>query len=306
MAKTGGKQGPDGKPAKSSDLGRRVAVAAVGIPLGVLLVWAGGWPLAGVIALLAALGTSEVFGLAEARGWRPFPWIGIPASVLLVLWAQASGSFAVWAGPAWAILLVGGLGALAAAVFRRGPGGDPLPAVGSTLFGIVYVGGTLAFAVLLRSHPAAPTTAPGWEGTFLLIFTLTVTWLGDSFAYFGGRAFGKRKLLPSVSPAKTVEGGISGLLGSMAGAALFTTLALPWLGGGLPLTVAAAALLGLLISAVAQVGDLAESLLKREAGVKDSGRILPGHGGVLDRFDAVLFTLPLVYVLLPLFLGWGS
>lgn len=289
-----------------SDLGLRVAVAGLGIPLGVVLVWAGGWPLAVVVAVLAALGISEVFGMASARGWRPFPWIGIPAAVLLVLWAEVAGSFPAWSGVAWAILLVGGLGALAAAVFRRGPGGDPLPAVGATLFGIVYVGGTLAFAVLLRSHPAAGFSAPGWEGTFLLIFALTVTWLGDSFAYFGGRAFGKRKLLPSVSPAKTVEGGISGLVGSMAGAAAFTALLLPALGGGLPLSVAAAALLGLLISAVAQVGDLAESLLKREAGVKDSGRVLPGHGGVLDRFDAVLFTLPLTYALLPLFLGWGS
>jgi phosphatidate cytidylyltransferase len=288
-----------------SELGRRVAVAVVGIPLGVLLVWAGGWPLALVVALLAALGASEAFGLAQARGWRPFPWIGLPAVVLLVLWAHVSGSFAAWSGVAWAILLFGGLGALAAAVFRRGPGGDPLLAVGSTLFGIVYVGGTLAFAVLLRSYPGAGFSAPGWEGTFLLIFALTVTWLGDSFAYFGGRALGKRKLLPSVSPAKTVEGAISGLVGAMGGAAAFTALLLPVLGGGLPLSVTAAALMGLLICAVAQVGDLAESLLKREAGVKDSGRILPGHGGVLDRFDAVLFTLPLTYVLLPLFLGWG-
>jgi phosphatidate cytidylyltransferase len=157
-----------------------------------------------------------------------------------------------------------------------------------------------------RPHPPRP---PGWEGTFLLIFALTVTWIGDSCAYFGGRALREAEAHPlGESQAKTVEGadlGTGGLHGREAPSSL------PWHSpgwgcGSLSLTVAAAAVLALLVSAVAQVGDLAASLLKREAGVKDSGRILPGHGGVLDRFDGVLFTLPVVYVLLPLFLGWGS
>lgn len=288
----------------SSDLGRRVAVAGVGIPLGVAVVWAGGWILAAVLAVLAALGASELMGLGRARGWRPFPWIGVTAAVTLVAAAFWTGSFEAWARLAWVVLLLAFFSAFVAAVFLRGPSRDPLPAVGVTVLAPVYVGAPLAFALFLRQHPQAGWASPGWEGTFLLFFPLVVTWIGDSAAYFGGRAFGRRKLLPSVSPAKTVEGGAAGLVGATAaGGAL--ALLVPYLGGGLPLTAAAAAVLGLLIGAVAQVGDLAESLLKREAGVKDSGRILPGHGGVLDRFDAILFTVPFTYALLPLFLGWG-
>jgi CDP-diglyceride synthetase len=196
----GGKAGA-GK--AGSDLGRRVAVAALGIPLGVVLVWAGGWPLAVVVAVLAALGISEIFGMASARGWRPFPWIGIPAAVLLVLWAEVAGSFPAWSGVAWAILLVGGLGALAAAVFRRGPGGDPLPAVGATLFGIVYVGGTLAFAVLLRSHPAAGFPRRGGRGrASSSSSTLIVTWLGDSFGLLWRSGLGSPEAPPLGEPGQ--------------------------------------------------------------------------------------------------------
>jgi len=267
------------------------------------VMWVGGWPFALFLALLAAVGTSETYGLARARGRRPFAWIGIPASVLLVLSAQASGSFEGWVVQAWTVVLLATLGSLVLALFWRGPEGDPLLAVGTTVFGLLYVGATLPFALHLRSFPSGTGEGAGWEGTFLVIFVLLVTWLGDASAYFGGRALGRRKLLPSVSPAKTVEGALAGLLGSMGGAALSCAFLLPILGGGLPLSVGAASLLGLLIGGVAQLGDLAESLLKREAGVKDSGRILPGHGGVLDRFDAVLFTLPLTYALLPLFLN---
>jgi phosphatidate cytidylyltransferase len=92
----------------------------------------------------------------------------------------------------------------------------------------------------------------------------------------------------------------------VAGALLVTAFLFPFFGGGEPLSLPAAALLGLAIGVVAQVGDLAESALKREAGIKDSGSILPGHGGVLDRFDAILFTLPLTWLVLPFFLGWGG
>lgn len=289
----------------SSDLGRRVGVAAVGIPGVIALIWMGGWPFTLAMAALGAAGAHEVCRLAEARGWRPFVWIGAPGAAALVLLAGWTGSMEAWAVAAWWVVIVAGLGSLAAAVFMRGPEGDPLPAVGSTLLGLIWVGAPLAFALFLRTHPGSAWTQPGWPGTFLVIFPLTVTWFGDSCAYFGGRAIGGRKLLPSVSPAKTVSGGVAGLLGAMGSGALLAWLLLPFLGGGLPLTVAAGALLGLVIGVAAQVGDLAESVLKREAGLKDSGSLLPGHGGVLDRFDAVFFTLPLTYLLLPLFMGWG-
>jgi len=280
------------------DLGRRVAVAAVGIPFGVAVTWAGARAVAIVMGVVALVGAAEVYRIAEARGWKPFRWIGVPASGFLVLVAAWSDTFQTWAEWAWAAVLLVTLGGLVGAVFLRGSGGSPLPAVATTLFGVLYVGATLSFAVHLRMLPGTGGGASGWEGALVLVFPLTVTWIGDSGAYFAGHRWGRRKLLPGISPGKTVEGGIGGLLGATAGAVLFSHLLLgPW--SGLELPILSAALLGLLIGAVAQVADLSESLLKREAGLKDSGTILPGHGGVLDRFDAVFFTLPVTYLLLP-------
>jgi len=280
------------------DLGRRVAVAGVGIPFGVAVTWAGARAVAIVMAVVALLGAAEVYRIAEARGWRPFRWIGVPATGTLVLLAAWAGTFQVWAAWAWVTVLLVTLGGLIGAIFLRGTGGSPLPAVATTLFGVLYVGATLSFAVHLRMLPGTGGGAPGWAGALVLIFPMAVTWIGDSGAYFAGHRWGRRKLLPSVSPGKTIEGGVGGLLGATVGAVLFSVLLLgPW--SGLELPIMSAALFGLLIGAVAQVADLAESLLKREAGVKDSGALLPGHGGVLDRFDAVFFTLPVTYLLLP-------
>jgi len=136
-------------------------------------------------------------------------------------------------------------------------------------------------------------------GGALLVFPLVITWASDIGAYFVGRAIGGRKLIPSVSPGKTVAGAVGGLVASMlvawlyAGAVLVPVASLgfsPW--GALGF--------GAAISVAAQIGDLFESLLKREGGVKDSSRIIPGHGGVLDRFDSLIFVLPVAYLLL----GW--
>jgi phosphatidate cytidylyltransferase len=283
------------------DLGRRVAVAGVGIPLGVAILFVGGWVLTGTLIVLAVIGTLEVYGLALERGWRPFRVLGVIVAVLLMVLATHLGSFQSWAPWALGLLMVLGLGGLAGAVFRRGPGGDPLLAVGTTLLGVAYAALPLAFAVFLRDLPGMDQDGPGWAGAYLVMFPLVVTWLGDTCAYFTGKHLGKRKLLPSVSPKKTVAGGVGGLVGATMGAVAFAAL---FLGGSAPATLPllGAALLGLIIGAVAQVGDLAESVLKREAGVKDSGNILPGHGGVLDRFDAIYFTLPLTYAALPFLL----
>lgn len=283
----------------AGDLKRRLQVAAVGIPAGIGIVYLGGWFLTVLVGILSGLGTWEVYRIAAARGVKPLPWLGVPAAVLLVLTAHASaGDLASWALPAFCLVLGLTLVALGAAVFVRGPGGDPLATVAVTVFGSLYTGATLSFVILLRALPGLDGGGPGWAGAVILIFPLVVTWFGDTAAYFVGRRWGRRKLLPSVSPAKTVEGGIGGLVGATAVSALYAAILLGP-GSASTLPIAAAAVLGLLIGAVAQVGDLAESVLKREAGVKDSGAILPGHGGVLDRFDAVYFTVPLTYALLP-------
>jgi phosphatidate cytidylyltransferase len=290
-----------------SDLSTRLAVAAIGIPTGFAVVWAGGWVLAAVLLLLALGGVREVVSIARARGVEPFEWIALPAAAAVVVAAPlAGGDVGAWAGPVLGVIVSTGLIALAASVFLRGPERHPLEATSVTLLAPVYVAVPLAFGWFLRHHPSAAWEVGSWAGTGLLLLPMIATWLGDTTAYFGGRAMGKHKLLPSVSPAKTMEGGGWGLVGAVIGAVVVTVGLFPLLGGEEPLTPLAAACLGLVVGAVAQVGDLAESALKREAGVKDSGAILPGHGGILDRFDAVLFTLPLTWLVLPFFLGWNA
>lgn len=287
----------------AGDLGRRVAVAGVGIPVGVAVVYLGGWPLTLTVALLAVVGTRESYGLARARGWRPFEGFGLAMAMALILAAGVLRSYEAWSPLALALFLLVTLGVLTGAVFRRGPTGDPLLAAGTTLLGLGYAALPLAFAVFLRELPEQMAGVPvsGWAATHLLFFPLVITWLGDTFAYFTGKHLGRRKLIPSVSPKKTVAGSVGGISGAALGAVAFAFLFLgPDAVHTLPLPVAA--LLGATLGAVAQVGDLAESVLKREAGVKDSGALLPGHGGVLDRFDAIYFTLPLSYLAFPFLL----
>jgi phosphatidate cytidylyltransferase len=134
-----------------------------------------------------------------------------------------------------------------------------------------------------------------WPGTALVFFPLVVTWVGDSAAMTGGRTFGGPKMAPTISPGKTRSGGVSGLVGAAVAGALLARFALA--PAGIPLGIGTGALLGLALGVVGQVGDLAESLLKREAGVKDSSHLIPGHGGVLDRFDSLIFVLPVAALL---------
>jgi phosphatidate cytidylyltransferase len=289
-----------------ADLRGRLGVAVVGIPTGFWVIWSGGWILAAVLTVIAVAGAWEVLGLARHRGASGFTWIALPVAALLVLSAAALGDPGAWGSLAFGFIFGAALLALVLTVFLRGPSGEPLSAAAVTLFAPVYAAAPLAFALFLRAHPSSNWAVFSWSGTFLVLFPLIVTWFGDSGAYFGGHAMGRRKLLPSVSPAKTVEGALWGLAGSVFGAVLLATVFLPRMGGGENLSPLAAAILGLVLGAVAQTGDLAESVLKRSAGVKDSGVLVPGHGGVLDRFDAIFLTVPLFWLLLPFFLGWGG
>jgi phosphatidate cytidylyltransferase len=144
------------------------------------------------------------------------------------------------------------------------------------------------------------------SGGLLLLLPVLLTWASDIGAYAVGRTMGRHKLIPSVSPGKTIEGSVGGLLASMLVAWAYTQFVLHP-ASHLDFRWAPAGVLafGALVSVAAQVGDLAESLLKREAGVKDSSHIIPGHGGILDRFDSLLFVLPVAYVVLAPMLTWA-
>lgn len=279
----------------SPELRSRVAVAAVGIPAGTAAAYAGGWTLAVLVAAVAALAAREFYSLAAAKTGQPLRWLGIPVAAVLVLSAQHQPSFAEWGDHALALLMVLGLLTSAAVVFNRKIDEGPLSSASATVSGALYTGGTLSFAIFLRALPEVHGTSPPapWEGPLLLILPLWVTWAGDTAAYFGGKKLGRRRLAPRVSPGKTVEGGLAGLAGASAAGFVAGFLLDDY--ANFPVTPAVGAAVGLVLGVAGQVGDLAESLLKREAGFKDSGGLLAGHGGVLDRFDGLFFTIPLTY-----------
>ncbi len=283
---------------KGSETTTRVLVAAVGVPVALLAVYAGGWVLAGLLGLVAALAALEYFRLGEARGVRAHTVLGAGVAVLFVLLAARAPA----AGPEGAgfalLLTMATLAAATVGIWTRGVAGQPVLAFSVTITGAIYTGGLLSFALFLRHLPG---TSSALHGAALLFAPLLLTWSSDTFAYFVGRAFGTRKLIPSVSPGKTVQGAVGAVVGTVAVAVAYSYFLarFPTYQPG----VAMAALLGILISVAAQTGDLAESLFKRDAGVKDSGTLLPGHGGALDRFDSLFFTLPIGYLFFRFALG---
>jgi phosphatidate cytidylyltransferase len=254
-----------------------VGTALVALPL-LLAALLLGPPWLALAIVVAALGTglAEFFALVAARGIRPMPVAG---AVL------AAAFFAEVAAPGWLALPPGPLAALVLllAMLVRGLDRDAVGAGAATLLGAFYLGvlgGTLG---ALRLRP------PVAEGGLRIVLLLAILILADTFAFFVGHALGRRRLAPSLSPGKTVEGAIGGLAGGVLGALIVQRLALAELP---PLHAAG---LGLAVSAMGIAGDLEESLLKRWAGVKDSGRLFPGHGGMLDRLDSLLFGAPVLY-----------
>jgi phosphatidate cytidylyltransferase len=279
----------------ASELTRRVAVAAVGVPLAVVVIHQGGWVLGIVLAALAALGTDELYRMGARNGGRAFVLAGVVLSALLVLFATLWRFPSLALPPSWSLLFAATLLLFALAIRARGVEGRPLEAVSLTLFGAVLTGGAFAYAVFLRNlASAAGADENAWLGASLVAFPITLAWIGDTCAYFGGRRWGRRKLMPGVSPGKTVEGAVAGLIGTVLIAVVYATFVFErW--HGLPIGPLEGAIVALLVSPAAQIGDLAESLLKRQAGVKDSGRLFPGHGGILDRFDSLFFAVPVAY-----------
>ncbi|MBI4201008.1 MAG: phosphatidate cytidylyltransferase [Chloroflexi bacterium] len=252
-------------------LTRRLASAFVGIPLLLLFIWAGGFWFTSLVALAALLGVVELYRFSGVRSlvvqWTP----GLALTLLLVL----NGHFQLFGTTP--ILVVAGLFMFLFSLVR---GAESIRPWLLTLAGPLYLGATLAYAVLLRQAP---------EGALWVTLALLATFACDTSAYFIGRAIGRHRMAPRISPGKTWEGAIAGLVGGVG-----ATLLLGWL-FALSLELWEAAALGAGIGIIAQVGDLLESALKRAANTKESGWAVPGHGGLLDRLDSVVFTLVLVY-----------
>ncbi len=305
-----------------SNLTIRVLVALIGIPLILLLVTAGGFYFFTFVAIVSALALHEFYRLAEKKGAFPQVWTGLALGFLvnavfihgrlssfLLVTLQRSGITPPWPGMAQVFLILFLLFVpliLVIELFRNR--GSALANISTTLFGVGYVSLFLGSLVGLRElfvpadfpvylhfsipGPAVPedvaATIYRWGG-LTVISVFASIWCCDSAAYFAGRAFGRHKLFPRVSPNKTWEGAVAGVVFAVAAFCAARALVLPYLSAG------SAILCGLIVGGFGQIGDLAESLLKRDAGVKDSSTIIPGHGGVLDRFDSLMFVSPLIY-----------
>jgi phosphatidate cytidylyltransferase len=254
-----------------SDLGPRLLAAAVAIPLAVIMVWRGGIVLVAGLSLLSVIALSELYTLM--RRVRPIDIAGFLAVIAMIL--------AAYFGSQRHVLIV-----LAAAFpvafffsFLRPRMENVAWALAATLFGVLWIGLPMAHAVFLRELH---------HGDGLLLDVLIGTFVGDTAAYFGGRAWGRTPLAPDISPNKTLEGLFTGIVGGTL-ALWFAGLYQDWLSG------VNALLIGLLVSLMAPLGDLFESMIKRDLEVKDTGRFFGAHGGVLDRLDAVFFSVVVGY-----------
>ena len=251
---------------------QRLATAAVGIPVIVLVIWVGGVLLAGVVAVAVVIASIE---LSTARGMQSAPMSLLAAAVTAVLPLSALAGQEYVLGAA-----VGALVLLSTGYTMRP---DPREEIEGWLWGVstaVYLGALASYFVLLRREH---------DGRDWLFFTVITVWVTDTGAYFVGRMIGKHKLAPHISPAKTIEGGF----GSLAAGFICVFVLNEAL--GLNLAVQNEIALGLLMPPVIMVGDLAESALKRSLQIKDSSGLVPGHGGIADRLDSLLFAAPLVY-----------
>ena len=274
-----------------SELTRRIIFAVIAAPASIAVIYFGDWALASVLSVLAALAAWEFFRIARETGALPLEPGGIALAALLpvAVHGQRLGVYTLSLHAIIAMILV----LFASTIWLRGPSGKPLSSVAVTIFGVTYAG-LFSYVYALRYHDYAVGAR---AGTLLVVLPILLTWATDVGGYTFGRAFGKWKLIPAVSPGKTVEGAVGGLGLTIVLCLLYVRFVLmPY--AQLGLTIQGAVLFAIVISVAAQIGDLAESLVKREAGIKDSSRIIPGHGGILDRFDSLLFVMPIAFLLL--------
>jgi phosphatidate cytidylyltransferase len=273
------------------NLVRRIGFAVVAIPLALAVVWYGGPVLVLVLTLAAFLGSRELFDLAARKGIRAIRVFGLLSAAAIApityeFLTAADFRESLLAGwPYFSAVWL--IGLLALVLATRSPADQPLEVAAVTLLAVVYTGALPVFLLAIRHNLYGERS---WAGAWLVFFPLVVTWVCDTAAMFGGRAWGGRKLAPSVSPGKTWSGSTAGFVAGTLMAPVFGTLILPRVGVQVPLWQLV--VLAGLLSVIGQIGDLTESLFKREVGVKDSSHLIPGHGGVLDRFDSLYFVVP--------------
>jgi phosphatidate cytidylyltransferase len=265
----------------------RVLSAIVLIPVVAGLVYAGGWLLAAALLVVATIAAYELFQLMKEAGYRPS--LVASAVVMAALLASARFSDLDLTGFVLAAAVMGTL------IWQllRPPDGHPTQSWALTVGGALWLGWLISHFVLLRdlSEPFGLGLGTRW-----LVLMFLVTWINDTAAYFVGKAVGRHPCAPYLSPKKTWEGTIGGWFGGLAATMLLGhwLVGLPWVHG---------LILGALVATLAPFGDLAKSMVKRQMGVKDFSSLIPGHGGMFDRIDSLLFVAPVMYYYAALVLG---
>lgn len=253
---------------------KRVISALIGLPILVSLVYVGGIPLFIAVLIISLIGLREFYSACKNKSLMPIEIVGYIGSIFLITLLYFSSNLSYVLFLFFILILVLNIIQLISKKYN-------FLDASIILFSLIYIPLLLSFILLINK-----------QANNIVIWLVFITaWGTDTFAYFSGYFFGKRKLCPLISPKKTVEGAIGGVLGSMIISLLFGYLFLKDY-------VIATAIIGVLGSIVAQIGDLSASLIKRHTGIKDFGNLMPGHGGVLDRFDSILLTAPTIYFVL--------
>ena len=271
----------------------RILTGVVLIPIAVFLIfYPGGLPFAIAIGVVSILGAGEFYKGVRKIGARPVEWAGLLAVAMFVVSMRTYERSTIGAVFPAVLTLLLGLSFLNELLRTRRA---PMVNVGATVFGAIYVGWLISHLVVLRGigeHDLLMPKVTVWgytttAGACLVMYAFLCTWACDTGAYFIGKFYGKTKLAPKLSPNKTVEGSVAAVVSSV-----LVSVIVAWV---IRLPLGDALALGLIFGVLSQLGDLSESSLKRELDIKDFGTIVPGHGGILDRFDSLLFTGPLAY-----------
>lgn len=293
---------PPPAPSRHRELGLRLLTAAFLVPSVLWVIAQGGLWVLGAVMLITLLGIRELYQLLEAKGAQPLWGFGMAAGAALPVVGYFGNEYHA------TILMTASLLGFMVVQVGKAQISQALASISGTFFGVFYVGWLLTHAVTLRNFHSVAGAKWGADaaalydpnaGAFFLVFCLASVVLCDAGAYFAGRAWGRRKLAPKVSPGKTVEGALGGVaLGTAGGLVCKGVFDLLWPALSAGLSWGLAASFAFVCAIAGMVGDLVESLLKRDAQIKDAGTLLPGMGGILDRIDSALIGIPVLYYLL--------